>query len=199
MMGVKCVVDSSTSTLKLQSSKTWPRGSKYPILKGSGSKDHPLHGFWDQSPQILGAWTLWVGLCGASILLSEKSSFLGFLGWSLQKRLNLSFLDGWRTEQWKNRHHVLGRYPLYLHVHMSFYLIYIYIYIDMYIYTGIHIMYVYIYILRIYIHRHMWVHPWTLRGRFCTTQQVASPPTRSAVLRGLLFWLFKGVVMDRVF
>ena len=29
-----------------------PRRSKYPIFKGSGSKDHPLYGFWDQSSNI---------------------------------------------------------------------------------------------------------------------------------------------------
>ena len=27
-----------------------PRGSKYPIFKDSGAKDHTLNGFWDQSP-----------------------------------------------------------------------------------------------------------------------------------------------------
>ena len=36
-----------------------PRGSKYPILKASGSKNHILNGFRDQKPQILGTWTLW--------------------------------------------------------------------------------------------------------------------------------------------
>ena len=28
----------------------WPRGSKYPIFKASGPKNHTLNGFWDQSP-----------------------------------------------------------------------------------------------------------------------------------------------------
>ena len=27
-----------------------PTGSKYPIFKDSGSKDHAINGFWDQSP-----------------------------------------------------------------------------------------------------------------------------------------------------
>ena len=35
-----------------------PRGSKYPIFKDSGPKNHTLDGFWDQRPQILGTWTL---------------------------------------------------------------------------------------------------------------------------------------------
>ena len=38
-----------------------PRGSKYPMFKVSGPKNHVLNGFWDQSPQILGTCTLWVG------------------------------------------------------------------------------------------------------------------------------------------
>ena len=29
---------------------TLPRGSKYPIFQVSGSKNHTLNGFWDQSP-----------------------------------------------------------------------------------------------------------------------------------------------------
>ena len=27
-----------------------PRGSKYPIIKDCGSKNHTVNGFWDQSP-----------------------------------------------------------------------------------------------------------------------------------------------------
>ena len=37
-----------------------PRGSKYPLFQDSGSKCHTLNGFWDQSPYMLGTWTLWV-------------------------------------------------------------------------------------------------------------------------------------------
>ena len=40
--------------------KSIPEGSKYPILKDSGPKSHLGYGFWDQSPSILGTWTLWV-------------------------------------------------------------------------------------------------------------------------------------------
>ena len=36
-----------------------PRGSKYPIFNDSGPKNHSGHGIWNQSPHILGTWTLW--------------------------------------------------------------------------------------------------------------------------------------------
>ena len=36
-----------------------PRGSKYPIFKDFGSKNHTLNGVRDRSPYILGTWTLW--------------------------------------------------------------------------------------------------------------------------------------------
>ena len=43
--------------------ETWisqaPSTSKYPIFGDSGSKNHALNGMWDQSPSILGTWTLW--------------------------------------------------------------------------------------------------------------------------------------------
>ena len=31
------------------------------MFKSSGSKSHYGYGFWDQSPQVLGTWTLWAG------------------------------------------------------------------------------------------------------------------------------------------
>ena len=34
------------------------RGSKYPIFKASGPKNHSGYGFWNQKPGVLGAWTL---------------------------------------------------------------------------------------------------------------------------------------------
>ena len=34
----------------------YPRGSKYPLLKDSGPKNHTLNGFWDQ--KILKHWVL---------------------------------------------------------------------------------------------------------------------------------------------
>ena len=34
--------------------------SKYQTFKVSGSNNHTLNGLWDQGPQILGTWTLWV-------------------------------------------------------------------------------------------------------------------------------------------
>ena len=37
-----------------------PRGSKYPIFKVSCPKDHLEYGFWNQKPEVLGTWTLWV-------------------------------------------------------------------------------------------------------------------------------------------
>ena len=37
-----------------------PRGSKYPILEASGSKNHTLNGFRDQRPKVFSTWTLWV-------------------------------------------------------------------------------------------------------------------------------------------
>ena len=37
-----------------------PRGSKYPILKVSGSEIHTLNGFRNEGPQTLGTWTRWV-------------------------------------------------------------------------------------------------------------------------------------------
>ena len=39
---------------------TLPRGSKYPIFEVSGPQNHTLNGFWNQKPQMLGTWTLWV-------------------------------------------------------------------------------------------------------------------------------------------
>ena len=36
----------------------FPKGSKCPRFKDSGSKIHTLRGIWDQKPQILGTWTL---------------------------------------------------------------------------------------------------------------------------------------------
>ena len=36
-----------------------PRGSKYLTFEASGSKNHTFDGCWDQSPEILGIWTLW--------------------------------------------------------------------------------------------------------------------------------------------
>ena len=36
-----------------------PRGSKYSIFKDSGPKSHLGYGLWDQSPEIMGTWTLW--------------------------------------------------------------------------------------------------------------------------------------------
>ena len=36
------------------------RGSNYPIFEVSGSQNPTLNGIWDQSPEILGTWTLWV-------------------------------------------------------------------------------------------------------------------------------------------
>ena len=38
----------------------YPRGSKYPILKDSGSKSRTLQFFWASQSQRLGTWTLWV-------------------------------------------------------------------------------------------------------------------------------------------
>ena len=37
-----------------------PRGAKNPIFEVSGSKNHTLNGIWDQKPQIVGTWALWV-------------------------------------------------------------------------------------------------------------------------------------------
>ena len=38
-----------------------PRRSKFPIFEISDPKNHQGYGFLDQKPQILGAWTPWVG------------------------------------------------------------------------------------------------------------------------------------------
>ena len=46
-----------------------PRGSKYPIFEDSGSKNHTLNGFWDQSPSITSIWTLWVCIRTDKVLL----------------------------------------------------------------------------------------------------------------------------------
>ena len=35
------------------------RGSRYPMFQVSGSQNNILNGIWDQSPEILGTWTLW--------------------------------------------------------------------------------------------------------------------------------------------
>ena len=39
---------------QLQRWHTSPRGSKYPMLEDSGSKNHTLNGFWDQGPLNIG-------------------------------------------------------------------------------------------------------------------------------------------------
>ena len=44
-----------------------PRGSKYPIFKESGPKNHTHNGRWDQSPSILSTWALWVYLHAATL------------------------------------------------------------------------------------------------------------------------------------
>ena len=46
------------STLWTRRAKPTPRGSKYPRFKDSGPKNHSLNGIWNQSPEILGTWTL---------------------------------------------------------------------------------------------------------------------------------------------
>ena len=48
------------------------RGSKYQIFKDSGSKSHTPNGFWDQSPGILGTWTLWGILYKLYILTPQQ-------------------------------------------------------------------------------------------------------------------------------
>ena len=37
-----------------------PRGSKHLIIKELGLKYHIYYGFWDQTLNTLGIWTLWV-------------------------------------------------------------------------------------------------------------------------------------------
>ena len=51
----------------LSSGSMLPRGSKYSIFKASGPKTHTFHGIWDQSPEMLATWTLWVRLTGARV------------------------------------------------------------------------------------------------------------------------------------
>ena len=55
----------------------------YPILKDSGPKDHPLNGFWDQGPYMLGTWTLWGCFAAPTACVEEDPrSRLRELGWS---------------------------------------------------------------------------------------------------------------------
>ena len=57
------------------------RGSKYPIFGVSGSKNHTVNGIWDQRPQMLGTWTLWVealmSLLKSALILGHLKVVLG--------------------------------------------------------------------------------------------------------------------------
>ena len=43
----------------VQRTSYFPRGSKYPMIEGSGSQNHTLKSVWDQRPFRLDTWTLW--------------------------------------------------------------------------------------------------------------------------------------------
>ena len=38
----------------------FPRGSRYLMFVGSDPKNHSLLDVWNQKPQVLGTWTIWV-------------------------------------------------------------------------------------------------------------------------------------------
>ena len=48
-----------------------PRGSKCPIFKDAGPKNHKWYAFWNQKPQILGTWTLWVRFLDTGLRLED--------------------------------------------------------------------------------------------------------------------------------
>ena len=51
-----------------------PRGFRYPIcIRILVPQNHALNGFWDQSPYILGTWTLWPTVSAIAVIFGPSA------------------------------------------------------------------------------------------------------------------------------